>query len=26
LGYSSLLRMWVLERFDRETRLHSKHG
>lgn len=26
LGYSSLLRMWVLERFDRETRLHPKHG
>lgn len=26
LGYSSLLRMWVLERFDRETHLRPKHG
>jgi predicted DNA binding CopG/RHH family protein len=26
LGYSSLLRMWVLERFDRETHLRLKQG
>ena len=26
LGYSALIRMWILEKFQQETHQHFKHG